>query len=75
MTLHPIPLNFLKYEENFIFFFYQCSTCWLYFKGSGQKYAKVSTRARAETSCHLDTIINPNTTEQSIESAVLSFGS
>ncbi len=24
MTLHPIPLNFLIYEENFIFFFYQC---------------------------------------------------
>jgi hypothetical protein len=23
MTLHPIPLNFLIYEENFIFFFYQ----------------------------------------------------
>jgi hypothetical protein len=21
MTLHPIPLNFLTYEENFIFFF------------------------------------------------------
>ncbi len=21
MTLQPIPLNFLKYEENFIFFF------------------------------------------------------
>jgi hypothetical protein len=21
MTLHPIPLNFLIYEENFIFFF------------------------------------------------------
>jgi hypothetical protein len=21
MTLHSIPLNFLKYEENFIFFF------------------------------------------------------
>ncbi len=25
MTLHPILLNFLIYEENFIFFFYQCS--------------------------------------------------
>jgi hypothetical protein len=24
ITLHPIPLNFLKYEENLIFFFYQC---------------------------------------------------
>jgi|688.fasta_scaffold1410676_1 hypothetical protein len=23
MTLHPIPLNFLIYEKNFIFFFYQ----------------------------------------------------
>jgi hypothetical protein len=21
MTLHPIPLNFLKYEENLVFFF------------------------------------------------------
>ncbi len=25
MTLHPIPLNFLNYEENFLFFFYQCN--------------------------------------------------
>ncbi len=24
MTLHPIPLNFLIYEENFYFLFYQC---------------------------------------------------
>jgi hypothetical protein len=24
MTLHPIPLNFLIYEENFILIFYQC---------------------------------------------------
>jgi hypothetical protein len=25
MTLHPILLNFLTNEENFIFFFYQCT--------------------------------------------------
>ncbi len=24
MTLHPIPLNFLIFEENFLFFFYRC---------------------------------------------------
>ncbi len=24
VTLHPIPLNFLIYEENFLFSFYQC---------------------------------------------------
>ncbi len=24
MTVLPIPLNFLVYEENFVFFFYQC---------------------------------------------------
>jgi hypothetical protein len=31
MTLHPIPLNFLIYEENFLFLFYQCGgggECW-----------------------------------------------
>ncbi len=26
MTLHPRPLNFQIYEENLIFFFYQCTT-------------------------------------------------
>ncbi len=44
------------------------STCLLYFLGPDQKQAKVSTRARAETSGHLDTIINLSTSEHSIES-------
>jgi hypothetical protein len=28
MTLHPIPLNFLIYEENFIFYFFSVMSSW-----------------------------------------------
>jgi hypothetical protein len=29
-TLHPIPLNFLIYEENYIFFFYLCTAIFIF---------------------------------------------
>jgi hypothetical protein len=47
MTLHPIPLNFLIDEENFLFFFISVVPSFLYTVVRGQNYITQKYRAPA----------------------------
>jgi hypothetical protein len=47
MTLHPIPLNFLIYEENFLFFFISVGT-----RRQTEKQTAVRHASRHILDCH-----------------------
>ncbi len=55
MILHPITLNFLIYEENFILFFISVSPLWLYMLLSVMCKCAVSCAAGQGSSAHLST--------------------